>query len=72
MPIENIVAAAELSATTDPVGNCTGTSLRAARDATPFAEDQYHLVRRQRSRAFGRECIERIVSAPQRMRVVTD
>ncbi|HGO6124226.1 hypothetical protein [Burkholderia cepacia] len=30
MPIENIVAAAELSATTDPVGNCMGASPRAA------------------------------------------
>ncbi|MEB2508513.1 hypothetical protein SB379_16405 [Burkholderia multivorans] len=26
MPIENIVAAAELSAVTDPVGNCMGLS----------------------------------------------
>ncbi|WP_174982281.1 hypothetical protein [Burkholderia lata] len=34
MPIENIVAAAELSATTDPVGNCMGASPRAA-CATP-------------------------------------
>ncbi len=29
MPSENIVAAAELSATTDPVGNCMGASPRA-------------------------------------------
>ncbi|WP_174961393.1 MULTISPECIES: hypothetical protein [Burkholderia] len=34
MPIENIVAAAELSATTEPVGNCMGASPRAA-CATP-------------------------------------
>ncbi|OXI84415.1 hypothetical protein CFB40_25670 [Burkholderia sp. AU31652] len=34
MPIENIVAAAELSATTDPVGNCMAASPRAA-CATP-------------------------------------
>ncbi|TES71385.1 hypothetical protein E2P84_27035 [Burkholderia cepacia] len=34
MPIENIVAAAELSATTEPVGNCMGASPRASR-ATP-------------------------------------
>ncbi|KVS13951.1 hypothetical protein WK33_11785 [Burkholderia multivorans] len=31
MPIENIVAAAELSAVTDPVGNCMGILLRASR-----------------------------------------
>ncbi|WP_164725476.1 hypothetical protein [Burkholderia cenocepacia] len=36
MPIENIVAAAELSATTDPVGNCTATSLHAA-DPLPLS-----------------------------------
>ncbi|WP_325094939.1 hypothetical protein [Burkholderia contaminans] len=31
MPIENIVAAAELSATTDPVGNCMGAPPLAQR-----------------------------------------
>ncbi|SOT43668.1 conserved hypothetical protein [Burkholderia cenocepacia] len=74
MPIENIVAAAELSATTDPVGNCTGTSPRATRALTPISPGTAMTASAGAdSRVHVR--LERIacaVATKPRMRVVTD
>ncbi|WP_174386516.1 hypothetical protein [Burkholderia metallica] len=74
MPIENIVAAAELSATTDPVGNCTGTSPRAA-GALPLISPGIAMIASAGADSRVHFRLERIacaVEAEQRMRVVPD
>ncbi|WP_199779038.1 hypothetical protein [Burkholderia sp. BE12] len=74
MPIEDIVAEAELSATTDPVGNCTGTSLRTA-GALPLIQPGIAMIASAGADSRVHFRLERMAcafAAEQRMRVVTD